>query len=360
MPINTGALMEPTQRQVDSWKNKNQNQNSYANWLNSSGQDFIANLPNQISTPTNLPVYQAPAVNIAPAQAPKIEMSSLPDYTGRIQEAADKAISSGLAQLQELTFKPEYTQERERIESRGLVGSGVENEVLRNLMTSQQARAGEFASGIQQKAFEQQTAELQALREMQFEKAVNEGNWEQAITIHNDEVKLDLAKINQQNEQFKSTYALDIEKFKQDSAYNNYMANLERDKFLLAAYEAETGISLDNEKLDLAEREMVGNQAAQAGYKGDDFIRFVNDATGATDSSQYRTPNEIERNRYAGETVSLGELLTSPIGTRETKETLMNAGGRTIYSGINGLGDVIALGDSAWESIADGTYTKVR
>lgn len=350
---------------------------SLNNYMNTS--DYAASLPTYQSTAAmqNNYNYQTPtaqSLNVGQWQAPKIELpdyskfGSLPDYTGRIQQAADMAAKTGLQQLQELTFKPEYNVERERQESRGLVGSGVENENLQNLLTSQQARAGEYLANIQQQAFREQTQELQSLRDLNFQRqqteldqafqaSIQQGNWEQAQQIHQDSIKLDLENIKQQNEQFNANYGLEIAKFNDDVGYRQWQSDIERKKAILDAYEAETGIALEEDKLDLAEEELAGKNAALAGYKGDDFLRVLNDRLGnspidtSTTGTNYNTPETVRNN-------TLGNTIDRGIGEAATFAELQKAGAQQVENSMSD--DTLILpGGATWVRTAKG-YRRVK
>jgi len=269
--------------------------------------DFSAELPDYVSTAPdyvngyNYEVPNAASLGVGQWEAPNIELpdysqfGNFADYTGRIGEYADMATKSGLKQLQDLTFKPEYDVERERQASRGLVGSGVENQNLQNLLTSQQARAGEFATNIQNKAFEQQTAELQALRGLQFDKekiqmqqgfeaAITSGDWEMAKNTHEDMVKLELEDLNQKNQQFDAEHDLDIARWKDDAAYREWDSKYKQKALEFDVLEGQYGMNLDEERLDLAEERDAWNAGALAGYTGDDLTRFVEDKLARPDN----------------------------------------------------------------------------
>jgi len=330
-------------------------QNTYT----SLGKDYTSTY--NYATPT------AGGLGVGQWEVPKIQlpdyskMTSLTDYTGRIGEYAKMATEAGLKSLGELTFKPEYELERERQESRGLVGSGVENKNLQNLLTSQQARAGEFATNIYNKAFEQQTAELQALRGLQFEKdkmqmsqafdaAMKRGDWQQAKNIHDDDIKMDLEDLRQRNEQFREENRLEIEKFKDDAAYREWDAKYKNDVMLLDAYEAETGFSLDEYRMQLEEERLFYDEGVAAGYKDKDLINFVNDKMkdqgyeGTTRTAD--EANTVQASERQG-------MIDAPAGTKISESQLLNAGANIQpYKDPKKRYDAVAyVGNTTWYRI---------
>lgn len=254
---------------------------------------FEEALPAQTYTPATYTPTTSAAV--APTiTAPQIvlpdysKIPGLPDYTGRIEQAGQTAIESGLRNLRELVFKPEYEQERGRVASRGLVGSGVENDVLKTLLTGQEARAGEFATGIQAQTFKEITSELQSLRSLQydqnktilsqqFEAAMKKGDLESAANIANAELKLDYEDLSLKNKDLE----LNIAKFNDDSNWRAFTSGLEQQKIDLEkdrlALE-KIGVNVDLKLNELEERRLIVNTIAGAGFTGQQYVDAVNSA----------------------------------------------------------------------------------
>lgn len=316
--------------------------------------------------------YQTPtsqSLGIGQWEAPKVQLpdysklSPLQDYTGRIQQAADMSVKTGLEQLQNLVFRPEYDVERERQESRGLVGSGVENENLQNLLTSQQSRANEFSSNIYNQAFKEQTSELQSLRELgvrreelrlnqEFEASIQNGDWEQAARIHDDNVKLELEDLILRNEQWKETHKLDIVKFNDDAAYREWDSTYKNEMMKFDIWEAETGFSFEEEKLDLAEQDAAYQEGAAAEYKGGDLIRFVNDVLANPDQPR-RTVEQIKQS----ELDQIGKPLNN---TTYAKENLLSPRrGGVLVNDSNGTPS-IRIGEEVWYEQPNGFWARYR
>ena len=337
-------------------------------------------LPAQI-TPTYqpatyTPVYTPPpATSVIPVVAPKIQLpdytglAPLPDYTGRIQESADLAIKSGLEQLQSLVFGPQYETERGRLASRGLTGAGVESDILSDLIKGQEAQAGQFASGIQSEAFKAQTQEMQALRQLQFEQnkmkfqqefdaAIQQGNWEQAADIANQEIKLDYEDLNLRNKEME----VNIAKFNTDENWRQYTSVMENKKIDLESRRVDleaTGVNVDMYLAELEEARMIVNSYAAAGYEGDDLIDGANAGLLAAGLGAY-VFTETETSS-AGKTQVAGtnfknEIIGKPIGSVISSVDLIDAGAIEKRSGNQTR---LVLENTVWVPGMAGTWKRV-
>lgn len=213
--------------------------------------------------------------------APKLNLN-LPSFSPNIQAAGQAAIDAGIQGLRSL-FQPKYEAERSRISSQGLVGSGVENEAIRRLVQAQGATESQFIGEQTAQMMKEQNAELQALREMQFEGAMKQGDWEQAAAVQNSQLAIDTENLRNQAQQI----ALSSIEVQRNSQYNGLQARLTQEDQRLEAERVELerqGLLTEERKLELEEQknrnallDVIGANAARAGYTGDDFDAYMAD-----------------------------------------------------------------------------------
>lgn len=217
--------------------------------------------------------------------APTIDFGgfNIPNYSGQIGELGEQGIQAGLQSLQELTFKPQYEQERGRLSSRGLVGSGTENQVLQDLSKMQGQQATDFVSGERREIEKQQLAEMQELRGLQMEAAFKSGDWQLATNIHMDDMKIKGEELRLTNEQLR----IDVAKFNYSKEWDAFQGWIQNETLKLEEAkldQGERGLDIEEQKLiiesrkvDIAELEVIGNQVAAQGYTDNKYYEELKD-----------------------------------------------------------------------------------
>lgn len=242
--------------------------------------------------------YQFTPPNIQPITAPQLDLTKLnigavtsqmtPLQSAQQQIAEQYRLSTeaGLKAL-ERQFAPQAEQERERVAQRGLVGSGVENEMMRRLYSEQQQSYQQFMNEQAAAEAGAQVQDIQALRELQSQResqalevaynaAVKRGDWQQAAQIENKQTQLDIKQLEIQNQEIMSRIDIanaDIQ-FKNDAAAID-RAKAEIDKY--AAMGQITQAEADSRKVDLLLMENGIKSAAQHGLQGDAYGSYMYD-----------------------------------------------------------------------------------
>jgi hypothetical protein len=237
------------------------------------------------STPLSAPVTNIPDVKPYQIQLPDYsKLAPLQDYSSQIGKLGQEGIQAGLQQLQELVFKPQYGQERERISSRGLTGAGVENEVLADLTREQNVRATQYVSEGEREIQKQQLQEKQQLRGLQMDRenmmldqqmqvALAQGDVEMQTQLANQSAALEREGLSLQRQGLQ----LDFDKFNYSQEWDKFNGEMDKLRYQLE----ERGIGVDEELTDVQWASFYNDWARGAELKGQDYTDFMDAALGS-------------------------------------------------------------------------------
>ena len=347
-------------------------------------------IPNMQATQLPAPDYSQ--LQPLQSQLPNYsQQQPLIDYSSQIGDLGQQRIQQGLKSLQELVFKPQYAQERERISSRGLVGAGPENEILSDLSREQNVRATDYISEEQGKISQQQLQERQSIRDLQeerqrtqighqfqdlqslrdlqedrqgmqmeqtFQAALAQGDLDQARQIHDQQTKLDIASLRQQNKAME----LDIEKFNYSQVWDHFTASQQKFEDEIMAHRAvleEQGINIDMHLADIETAKWISNGLIGSDYKGQDYLDALKDQLIEAGLGEFYVFEDTSQEAKAGDNlshlstegkdVSRNRLMSAEKGVKVFREDFYAAGGN--IGALNegqGSRQYYYLGDSAW------------
>ena len=309
--------------------------------------DNLNSLTPGIQAPQNITV---PTINIPDfSKFPVLE-----SYLPKLQHASQASTAAGLEELRK-GFAPQYELERERLNNAGLLGSGIENEQLRRLTGEQRGQERQFIGEQNARLMEQETQEMQALREMnyntqiknldmQFQSAMQKGDWEMATQTTMAQLRMDTEQLKMNARQI----ALGAEEINRNTAYNAIQAQLQKDSNNIAQYEAETGrstLDLEEKRYRVAYIDSLSTSGAQAGYQGDELIDYINtglEQVGLPPVTPAGTESNINEEATPkvftnplGSTASEGELLDAGF-TGGKKNKVKTVNGRSVVYSLNG------------------------
>ena len=249
---------------------------------------------------------------IDPVKIQLPDFSSLPpikSYVPQIQEAAGASREAGLSALERM-FKPEQQQQRERMEERGITGSGFGESIYGDLLKEQGMTTQQFLSDSEANEMQQIISEYQRvgsldadranmMMDAQVNAALQQGDIDKAIAIQNSAVKIDVVGLQMQNQELES---LLIERG-HNMWSNEEKLRLEGERIVIE----ESGMMNDNERLRLEEENLIINQCDLGTNSEDDFKQCMRQeraarglAEGTAESTFSGGPDQIATGGQTG------------------------------------------------------------